>query len=248
MFLKTFGLLAPLVAGGLYAAGAFGGGAYTREVGRPPAEVMAALADLDVTAQPGSPGTDAERSGGVEPVFLLDRQPDRMIWTVMSGDKVAIKMTAVVEPAAEGRHSRVTAFVERGDAPDDFVSPAFRSTGIAMGLFGMALEGELNALTAVAAADPATCEALMAKFERENMAAGLGDDPQSLGQGVGQTAKMVIRLHAMEAELRRNGCDTRSAGSAGFTEVTSEMGDPEMAPPEEVTIVPGRPMIDPNAR
>lgn len=49
-------------------------------MGRPPAEVMAALADLDITAQPGSPGTDPSRSGGVEPVFLLDRQPDRMIW------------------------------------------------------------------------------------------------------------------------------------------------------------------------
>lgn len=51
-----------------------------------------------------------------------------------------------------------------------------------MGLFGMALEGELADLTAPAAADPAKCEALMAKFEMENMAAGLGDNPENPGR------------------------------------------------------------------
>lgn len=53
----------------------------------------------------------------------------------------------------------------------------------------------------------------------------------------------------MEAELRHNGCDTRNAGSTGFADMTSEMGDPGAeAPSQEVTIVPGRPTIDPNAR
>lgn len=53
------------VTGMTYVSGGLGGGAYSREVGRPPAEVMDALADLDITAQPGSPGTDPSRSGGV---------------------------------------------------------------------------------------------------------------------------------------------------------------------------------------
>jgi hypothetical protein len=226
VFLKTFGLLAPLVGGGLYVAGIFGGAAYDRDVARPPAEVMDALADLDITAQPGSPGTDSSRSGGVQPLFLVEREADRMIWTVMSGDKVAIRMTAIVQPAKAAGHSRVTAYVERGDAPDDFVSPAFRSTGIAMGLFGAALEGELNELTRVAAADPATCDALLARFEMENLQAGLAGDPNNLGQAVGNTAKIAIRLHAQEAELRRNGCDpARISGPDSSPFAVDEMAE-----------------------
>jgi len=240
VFLKAFGLLAPLVGGGLYVAGIFDGVGYDREVAHPPAEVMAALADLDITAQPGSPGTDSSRSGGVAPVFLLEREADRMIWTVMSGDKVALRMTAIVQPVKDGSHSRVTAYVEPGDAPDDFVSPAFRSKGIAMGLFGVALEGELNELTMPAAADAATCDALLARFELENLQAGFaGADPNNTAQAIGSTTKMVMKLHAQEAELRRNGCDpARKPGPDASAWAVDEMA-------EEMVDDPTR--IDPSA-
>jgi hypothetical protein len=169
----------------------------------------------------------------------------------MSGDQVAVRMIAIVEPAAGGKHSVVSAEVERGDAPDDFVSPAFRSTGIAMGLFSMALEGELNDLTALPASDQAVCDALMERFEMENMAAGFAERPESLTKAVGNTAKIAIRLHAMEAELRRNGCPTDHR--TDFTEVSDEMSKGEGGregpivdiPVEGVSFKPGQPMVDP---
>lgn len=219
MFLKSFGLV-PLLIGGFYVAGVFGAGGYARDVARPPAEVLEALADLDITAQPGSPGTDASRSGGVQPVFLLERESDRMIWTVMSGDKVAIRMIAVVKGAKDG--SRVTAFVERGDAPDELVSPAFRSTGITMGLFGSALDDELGDLTAAAAADPAVCEALLARFEMENMALGMGTDPNDLGQAIGATARIAMQLRAQHDELQSKGCVTKRASGGDVWETPSD--------------------------
>jgi len=46
--LNIFDLLAPAV---------LGGGAYSREVDRTPAQVMAALGDLDIREQPGEPGS-----------------------------------------------------------------------------------------------------------------------------------------------------------------------------------------------
>ena len=63
MLLRSLGLCAPLAAGALYFGGAFDAG-YAREVGKSPDQVMAALEDLDVRRQPGSPGTDPSRSGG----------------------------------------------------------------------------------------------------------------------------------------------------------------------------------------
>lgn len=256
MLLRNFGFFILFITGAGYFTGALGFGAYSREVGRPPAEVMEALADLDITAQPGSPGTDPSRSGGVQPVFRLEREADRMIWTVMSGEQVAVRMIAVVKPANDGKHSLVTAQVERGDAPDDFVSPAFRSEGITMGLFGMALEAELNRLTAPPLADQAVCDALMADFEAGNMAAGFAERPDNLPDAVGNTAKMAIRLHAMEAELRRNGCPTERRRD--FTEVSDEMskgGQSGMAsqapvpePVEGISFEPGKPMIDVSAK
>jgi hypothetical protein len=236
--------MVPLMIGGFYVAGVFGGGGYARDVARPPAEVMEALADLDITAQPGSPGTDASRSGGVQPVFLLEREPDRMIWTVMSGDKVAIRMTAIVKGAKDG--SRVTAFVERGDAPDDLVSPAFRSTGITMGLFGSALDDELGDLTAAAAADPAVCEALLARFEMENMALGASADPNNLGQAIGTTAKIAVKLRAQHDELQSKGCMTKRAYSGDAWEpMTDEMGAGSSGGPNGLGGSSGAMMEDP---
>jgi hypothetical protein len=246
MFLKAFGLAAPVAAGAMYMMGLFGGTGYSRVVDRPPAAVMAALEDLDITRQPGSPGTDPAASGGVTPVFQLSRGADRLTWRVMSGDKVATAMTAVIEPVDGGQRSRVTASVERGDAPDDFVSPAFRSTGITLGLFGMAIESELNQLVAPPKADPAKCQALMDRFTEENMASGFADRPGSLGEAMGKTAQITMKLQAMEAELRRQGCDTERP--EGFTAVRSEMGAASPPPVEGVNFAPGKPMVDVTAR
>ncbi|WP_157081264.1 hypothetical protein [Novosphingobium naphthalenivorans] len=184
---------------------------------------MAALSGLDITAQPGAPGSTAERAGGIKPTFRLEKADDHMTWYVMSGDKVATTMTAYFQPIDEGRQTRVTASVKRGDAPDDFVSPAFRSNGLTMGLFTMALEGELNKLVQPGATDLARCDEIMAEFQRANEAdAGSRDN---LAQAMGGTAKTMLRLHATEAELRRNGCPVDD-NNGEFRSVKSEMGPP----------------------
>lgn len=220
--LKGAAAMAALLFAGGYLAGAFGPQAYTRKVGRPPAEVAAGLESLDITAQPGEPGTDPSRSGGIKPLFRLEKAGDHLTWYVMSGDKVATAMTATLTPIDEGRATLVKASVERGDAPDDFVSPAFRSEGLTMGLFAMALEGELNELVAPPRADPATCERMLERFTEANIANGSMQEPHDLRSAIGGTAKTVMRLHAMEAELRRAGCPT-NGNDGPFRPVSSKM-------------------------
>jgi hypothetical protein len=242
MFLKAIGILGPLAGGAIWAMGGFGG-AYSRDVGRPPAEVIAAIADLDIGAQPGSPGSDAEASGGVAPVFQVEQSGDRVVWTVMSGDKVATRMTAFVQPLDGGARSRVTVDVERGDAPDDFVSPAFRSEGLTLGLFAMALEGELDSLVAPVRLSREECQELEVRLLQAS-GAGMDGEPASLGQAVGGTAKNVLRLHAVEGELKRRGCDT--SGGGGFEPVSDEMSQSGvLAEAEaEADFKPGRPTLD----
>lgn len=245
MFLKAFGILGPVVGGAVWLLGGFGGG-YSRDVARPPAEVLAAIADLDLTGQPGSPGTDPDASGGIAPVFQMERSGDRIVWTVMSGDKVATRMTAFVQPLDGGSGSRVTASVERGDAPDDFVSPAFRSEGLTLGLFSIALEGELDGLVAPARLSREECQELEVRLLEAN-GAGSDGEPASLGQAVGGTAKNILRLHAVEGELKRRGCDTKGGGE--FEPVSDQMsqGPVEASPgPGEVNLEPGKPMLDLN--
>lgn len=220
--MKGLAALALLLAIGSYFAGAFGGAGYSRVVGKPQPQVMRALADLDITAQPGAPGSTAAASGGVMPVIRLETADDHMTWYVMSGSQVATKMTATFKPVDSGRQTRVEASVERGDAPDDLVSPAFRSRGLTLGLFSMAVEGELNKLVAPPRADAETCARMMDKFRDSNLAAGAADPPGSLGQAIGGTAKTIIRLNAMEAELRRAGCPVEDDGK--FHPVESHMG------------------------
>jgi hypothetical protein len=226
------------LAGALLLAGCDIFGGYSRTVERPIAEVREALADLDISAQPGAPGTDPSRSGGVKPVFRLETTDTAMTWYVMSGDKVAIMMTALLEPVNDGKATRVTTKVVRGDAPDDFVSPAFRSTGLALGLFSAAVEDELNELT-TPEGNPADCAALMQRFEDENLADTDRRTQTSAADATGDVAKTVIRLTAMEAELRRNGCPLNS----GY-EMRS--ATEQMAPAEPASPAPSRP-VDPKS-
>ena len=132
--------------------------------------MVAALEDLDITAQPGNPGTDPNASGGVKPEIRLEKAADHMTWWVMSGNQVAVTMTTSFEPLDGGKQTRVTTSVARGDAPDERVSPAFRSPGATSAFFAMAVDGELNKLTAPRAASAETCNALMERFRDENLA------------------------------------------------------------------------------
>lgn len=242
MFLKSFGLLAPVAFGGLYVSGALGGG-YSRDVARPPAEVRAALADLYITKQPGEPGTDPSRSGGLLPQFRMEQGPDEVRWVVMSGDKVATTMTATLTPLDNGAGTRVTASVSRGDAPDDFVSPAFRSKGVTLGLFGMALEAELDELTAPPRASAETCDAILARFAARNMANADLQRGDNLKDAVGDTAGAVMSIAQTDMEMKRAGCPTLSSNE-GFAEVSSSMGPGDGAPGDQVTFEPGKPMVD----
>ncbi len=226
MFLKSFGLMAPIVLGGLYMSGGLGGG-YEREVGRPPAEVMAALDDLDLAGQPGSPGTDASRSGGVLPTFVLERGTDTMTWKVMSGTLVATSMTARFEPLEGGTRTRVTTSVRRGNAPDDLVSPAFRSTSVTKGLFVVALEDELDALTLPAGGSPEKCRELLEQMQNESLEGLAGDvaGPRVEKSGLGRYSegtRAIMKVNGMEMRLRAAGCDTSGGGE--FREVENTMG------------------------
>lgn len=249
MSLKAFLLLAPLALGGWWFSG---GAGYSREVDRTPAQVMAALADLDVRGEPGAPGTNPSRSGGIPSLFRTERGANEISFVVMSGNQVATRMTARLEPLDGGRRTRVTAVVERGDAPDDFVAPAFRSHGITMGLFTMALEGELNELTLPARKSAAECEALTRSLLEANAPVGAGDRPENLRQAFGNGARVIMTLNAVEAELRRQGCDTRGRGGGDrFEGARSAMGaapPPAAAgaapPPPGTSFEPGRPMVD----
>jgi hypothetical protein len=231
MSLKAFLLLVPIAAGGWYVAGGSGGG-LSREVDRPPAAVAAAIADLDIRRQPGSPGTDPAASGGVAPVFRHEQTAEGVVFTVYSGDKVATRMIAHLEPLDGGRRTRVWAEVERGDAPDDLVSPALRSTGTTLGLFNAALGDELDDLTSPPRRSAAECQEL----ERRLLEANAPTDRNP--------------LRAVAAELRSRGCDTRAHADEPFQPMVSRMGNAPPpstmgAPPTEgVSFAPGRPMVD----
>lgn len=211
--------LALALTGGAWFAGAFEY-RYVRIVDRPPSEVRLALDRLDIGGQPGAPGTDPARSGGVPSLITHEMREGEATWTVHSGDKVATRMTAEFSPVDGGRKTRVTAHVVRGDAPDDFVAPAFRSNGITLGLFTMAIEDRMNALT-LPKGDPERCQQLLEDFAAQAPAAQAMNH-NSLSAAMSDTAKAVMRLDAMEAELRRNGCPT-DGNSGDFRATREEM-------------------------
>lgn len=248
MIRALFGVAA-IAAGGYYMAGDMW--AWSRVVDRPPEEVAAALEDLDIRDQPGSPGTDPSRSGGVLPIFVHARTADGVTWTVMSGKDVAVTMTAHLTPVDGGKRTKVTTSVVRGNAPDDFVSPAFRSKGITTGLFTMALESDLDELTAPPPGDPEKCAALFERFQDSNLASEDLQHRDGLKDAIGDVAAAGTRIAAYQAEARRMGCAT--GGNTEFRTVESRMkpARPEERPPFEtersdgVTFRPGAPMVNP---
>ncbi|HEU0099438.1 MAG TPA: hypothetical protein VFQ67_11770 [Allosphingosinicella sp.] len=165
MFLKVFGAAAPVMLGALYLVGALDGPAYSQDVDQPPERVAQALADIDLDLLPAGEGAVY---GSVPPVTMT-RTANGLAWTVMSGDEVAMTMTASLTPLDGGRRTRVTGTVEKGRLSDpEKVSPAFRTPGAMEKLFSMALGAELAEFTA--AGDPK--KLAEARLQKE-MASGL---------------------------------------------------------------------------
>jgi hypothetical protein len=201
--------------------------------------------DLDIREAPGEPATDPSRSGGVEPTFLLSQEGDDMVWTVMSRNDVAVRLIAHLEPVDGGKQTKVTASVERGNAPDDFVAPAFRDRSVTLGLFNAVLNSELDELVAPPLADEATCQKIMDDFAAGNAADGDLQRHDNLSDAFGDTAKLSMKLSALEGKLKAAGCPMKDGGP--FRPVSSQLSD--SAPPPssangEVRFEPGKPMID----
>ena len=199
---------------------------YSRVVDKSPTDVAAAIADLDIRHAPGSPGTDAMASGGELPTFSVESAPDHVTYIVMAHGQVATRMTAWLEPIDGGKRTRVTASVDRGSAPDDYVSPAFRSTGITMGLFTAMLEDQLDSLVFKIGPWGPHCDAVMARFENGEMQ----PPPQTITQGIAQTARLTMSLGQLDKELKAAGCPPNANGDAprdrdGFTPVRSQLSD-----------------------
>lgn len=171
-------------------------------------------------------------------------QEDQML-DYMSAGKLAVRLTATFAPLDDGRRTRVTAMVERGDAPDDFVSPAFRSKGLAMALFSGVLESELNELTAPPS-NPAACAELHARWR---WALGSTDQmhQDNLTDAVGDTITTVMKLSAYDAEMRRNGCSPAGGNDFKPIENRMDMTQSRQVPHEGVNFQPGEPMVDVSA-
>jgi hypothetical protein len=242
MFVRALVGAAAVTGIGLYLHQAFGP-SYSRNVGATPSEVRNALEDLDIRNAPGAPASDPSRSGGVAPTFQLSEAGNDMVWTIMSGNKVAVRLIAHLTPTDGGQHTKVTADVERGDAPDDYVAPAFRSTSLTRSLFGMVLDQELDQMNVTQTADSEACKKIMADFEA-------GTPPPEQQTGFGGVAHTAIRLSALESQLKAAGCPT--GGSGNFEQPTAVLTDSGTPPPttateerrDTVSFKPGQPMVD----
>jgi len=224
MFGKSFVVLLLLGAAGAYFAGAFSPG-YSRDIEQPIPLVLTALQSADIRNQPGSPGTDSDLAGGVTPGFKTETTADGIVWTVTSGDKTAVTMTAKLSPIHDGAGTHVIATVERGDAPDDLVSPAFRSHGVTMGLFASMIESRLNQLTAWSSGR-----------------AGAPGGGRTMADGI----RNVMRVNAAYGEYLRTGQDPfADVHNNEFHDVESHMQPASEKPRQDgVTFEPGKPMID----
>jgi hypothetical protein len=202
---------------------------YERTVDRAPADVAEAIADLDIRDAPGSPGTDPSASGGVLPSFRVETAPDHVSYVVMGHSEVATRMTAWLKPIDSGKRTRVTTSVERGPAPDDYVSPAFRSKSITMTLFSTLLDDELDDLVFKIGPWGPHCDAVMARFEARNLANGDQHHPTSFKSALAGTAKAVMSISMLDKELKAVGCPQSANEDAkldadGFAEMSNEMG------------------------
>ncbi|GAA0326561.1 hypothetical protein GCM10009087_41090 [Sphingomonas oligophenolica] len=220
MVFKALGIGGSVLLGGLYVTGAIGGGGWSRDVSRPQAEVMGALENLDIRDQPASPAADAGRSG-VRSVLKVERSENSMRWVLMNGNRVTLRMIADFKPIDGGRQTHVTAHVERGDAPDAIVAPAFRSNNAALGLFETALEGALNNLarpdSGSFARDVDACARLFRQFQEENLAASA----RGSRDGIGMATAKGARLRAYDARQRQLGCGRRDSGDSAPGEIAA---------------------------
>ncbi len=241
MSLKIFLLLAPVALGGWYVTSG-SAATFSQEVDKTPEQVLAAIADLDVRRQPGSPGTDPAASGGIPSDFRIERTAEGITFVVMSGNQVATRMIARLEPLDGGRRTRVTAEVVRGDAPDERIAPAFRSNGTTLGLFSAALRDELDDLISPPRKSREECNELERQLLEAN-APGANENP----------LRMIRLMHGVERELRRQGCDTSGRDRGGgdrFEGARSVMRDMPAAAPASpapaagTNFRPGQPMVD----
>ena len=109
----------------------------------PPRQALEGLAMLDIRKQPGSPGTRAEAAGGVLPKFRRTLKGQTIRWDVLSGEEVAVSLTAT-GTAGWLYGSYIKANVARGTAPEERLSPAFRSEALTLGLFKSAIADSLD--------------------------------------------------------------------------------------------------------
>lgn len=194
----------------------FGGSGYSRVVDKSPTEVAAALQDLDIRKAPGAPGTDATASGGQLPTFSVANASDRVELVVSADNQIATRMIAHLEPLDGGKKTKVWAEVVRGPAPDDHVSPAFRSTGVTMGLFSAMLEDELDKLVSPPLVWSATCDQIMARFQDRPFNPDRGD-PRNLNEAFANTARTSMDLSALDQELKAARCPQNHGGESGPT-------------------------------
>jgi hypothetical protein len=246
---KFFLGMGAILSAGAWFSGALGGGDYERVVGAVPADVRLALQDLDIRQAPGEPGTDPFRSGGIAPLFELTEQGNDMVWTVRSGAAVAVRMIAHLDPVDGGTRTRVTTSVERGDAPDDLIAPAFRSVPVTSGLFQMVIEDQLDDLTRPPGPGAEECRDLTEKLL---WASAPAPDRQV---GLGGVARTAMTLSAVQGKLKAAGCptgfsnewqpvsDTMGRGASG-----GRSSDSPPRPPAGISFQPGQPMVNPVPR
>ncbi|HEV7660222.1 MAG TPA: hypothetical protein VGO55_10285 [Allosphingosinicella sp.] len=235
-----FLFLAPVALGGWYVTnGSGGGGGFSQEVDKTPQQVIAQISDLDIRRQPGAPGLNPAASGGAPSSFRTERTAEGITFVVMSGNQVATRMIARLEPLDGGRRTRVTAEVVRGDAPDELIPPAFRSTGTTLGLFSAALRDELGTANSPPRRSLEECRQLEIQLLDSN-------PPTDSG------LEAMRAIHRMSRELQSQGCNPGEAVRLnGPTQAPSaRMGaaPPHAArgvpPPPSPSFEPGRPMVD----